>query len=144
MIRPRLLEYLCQEIFTMAYLTTLTDFPNTRNLNKLFMNVIAAIKGLKNKAVTDKIEEIIVANSSDDATFKAKLEGLFIRQTQTAQDSFSAIMKISIRQRRSILTFGKEIKEINSSGPLNIFSPKVKTFQKIGSNDCRRRRKARL
>lgn len=30
---------------------------------------------VKNKAVTDKIKEIIVANSSDDATFRAKLEG---------------------------------------------------------------------
>lgn len=51
------------------------------------MDVIAAIKGLKNKAATDKTEEIIVANSSDDATFKAKLEGP-VYQTNTDSTRF--------------------------------------------------------
>ena len=53
----------------------ITDYPNTRNLNKLFMDIVASIEGLKSKQVTDKIYEIILANSSDDATFKLKLEG---------------------------------------------------------------------
>ncbi len=64
----------------------ITDFPNTRNLNKLFMDIVAAIKDLKDKAVIDKIKEIIVANSSDDATFKAKLEGpIYLTNTDSTR-----------------------------------------------------------
>lgn len=71
----------------MAYFTILTDFPNTTNLNKLFIDIIAVIKGLKKETVTDKIKEIIVVNSSDDATFRAKLEGP-VYQTNTDSTRF--------------------------------------------------------
>lgn len=53
----------------------ITDYPNTRNLNKLFMDIVAEIEGLKSKQVTDKVYELIVTNSSDDAIFKSKLQG---------------------------------------------------------------------
>lgn len=53
----------------------ITDYPNTRNLNKLFMDIVAEIEGLKSKQVTDKVYELIVINSSDDAIFKSKLQG---------------------------------------------------------------------
>ncbi len=65
----------------------ITDYPNTRNLNKIFMDIIAAVKGLKNKEVTEKIHQMIVANSSDDATFRSKLEGP-VYQTNTDSTRF--------------------------------------------------------
>lgn len=54
---------------------SVTDFPNTRNLNKLFMDIIASINGLEGEFVIRKITEMLIANSSDDETFKTKLEG---------------------------------------------------------------------
>lgn len=110
----------------------ITDFPNTRNLNKLFIDIIAAIKGLKNKAVTDKIKEIIAANSSDDAIFKSKLEGP-VYQTNTDSTRFLLCYYEDKYSTKEIHTDLWERDKGNKFiWTIEHIFPKVKTFQKIG------------
>ena len=53
----------------------LTDFPNTRNLNKIFMEIISAIKDLSGEYVVKKIFEILKEQSSPDDFFEQKISG---------------------------------------------------------------------
>ena len=51
----------------------LTDFPNTRNLNKIFMDTVSLIRD-KNENVKAVIFDKLKNESSSDKDFKSKLE----------------------------------------------------------------------
>lgn len=53
----------------------ITDFPNTRNLTKIFMEIIELVRNIKGEKVYYKIVEYLKANSSPDEEFKNKLKG---------------------------------------------------------------------
>ena len=52
-----------------------TDFPNTRNLTKIFMDIVSLVKGKTGQSVYDCIINFLKSNSSDDETFKKALRG---------------------------------------------------------------------
>ncbi len=54
---------------------SLTDYPSTRNLNKIFMDIISEIKNLSGESVVKKIFEILKNQSSSDEVFEQKLSG---------------------------------------------------------------------
>ena len=54
----------------------ITDYPNTRNLTKIFMDLVALIKDKKGTEIYDLIINNLKANSSSDEIFEAKLKGL--------------------------------------------------------------------
>ena len=53
----------------------LTDFPNTRNLARIFMDVISLSKGKTGTDVVFAAKEFLRANSSPDTEFESKLRG---------------------------------------------------------------------
>ena len=53
----------------------ITDYPNTRNLTKIFMDLVALIKDKKGTEIYDLIINNLKANSSSDEIFEAKLKG---------------------------------------------------------------------
>lgn len=53
----------------------ITDFPNTRNLTKIFMEIIELVRNIKGEKVYYKIVEYLKVNSSSDEEFKNKLKG---------------------------------------------------------------------
>jgi len=53
----------------------ITDYPNTRNLTKIFMDIVADISGKQGNNVYDSIVSILKNNSSDDQTFETRLRG---------------------------------------------------------------------
>jgi uncharacterized protein with ParB-like and HNH nuclease domain len=53
----------------------LTDYPNTRNLTKIFMDIVADISEKNGIDVYNSIIEILRNNSSDDHTFESRLRG---------------------------------------------------------------------
>ena len=53
----------------------LTDFPNTRNLTKIFMDAISNIKDKKGQEIYNILTEYLKKNSSDDDTFEKALRG---------------------------------------------------------------------
>jgi len=53
----------------------LTDYPNTRNLNKIFMDIVADISIKQGQEIYTNIVTILKENSSDDKTFEEKLRG---------------------------------------------------------------------
>lgn len=53
----------------------ITDYPNTRNLTKIFMDIISNIEMLKGEDVYNKVLKMLQENSSDDKTFENKLRG---------------------------------------------------------------------
>ena len=53
----------------------ITDYPNTRNLTKIFMDLIALIKDKQGTEIYDLIINNLTANSSSDEIFEAKLKG---------------------------------------------------------------------
>ena len=53
----------------------ITDYPNTRNLTKIFMDLIALIKDKQGTEIYDLIINNLKANSSSDEIFEAKLKG---------------------------------------------------------------------
>jgi hypothetical protein len=53
----------------------LTDFPATRELTKLFMDIIKDIDGLTDIAVVDKIKQKLAHSSTNDDVFRKHLEG---------------------------------------------------------------------
>lgn len=63
------------------YLTTffvrrnITDIPNTRNLNKIFMDIVSEVSSKKGEEVYNTIISILKIYSSDDTIFEEKLRG---------------------------------------------------------------------
>lgn len=53
----------------------ITDYPNTRNLTKIFMDLVALIKDKQGTEIYDLIINNLKANSSSDEIFEAKLKG---------------------------------------------------------------------
>lgn len=53
----------------------ITDYPNTRNLTKIFMDIVADISEKQGNSVYDSIISILKSNSSDDQTFETRLRG---------------------------------------------------------------------
>ena len=53
----------------------ITDYPNTRNLTKIFMDLVALIKDKKGTEIYDLIINNLKANSSSDEIFEIKLKG---------------------------------------------------------------------
>jgi len=53
----------------------LTDLPPTRELNRLFMDIIEKLDGLTGAAIVKAIRDQLVAVSASDLVFKTKLEG---------------------------------------------------------------------
>lgn len=53
----------------------ITDYPNTRNLTKIFMDLVALIKDKQDTEIYDLIINNLKANSSSDEIFEAKLKG---------------------------------------------------------------------
>lgn len=68
-------------VIIIKYLTkffvrrNITDFPNTRNLNKIFMDIVESIKDLKGNDVVNRVLSILKDNSSSDTVFEEKLYG---------------------------------------------------------------------
>lgn len=53
----------------------LTDTPPTRDLTRLFMQIIERFDGITEDTVVETIRQQLLSVSADDATFRAKLEG---------------------------------------------------------------------
>lgn len=53
----------------------ITDYPNTRNLTKIFMDLVALIKDKQGTEIYDLIINNLKANSSSDEIFEIKLKG---------------------------------------------------------------------
>ena len=53
----------------------ITDYPNTRNLNKIFMDLVSLISDKHGNDIYDVIVDNLKANSSSDEIFEAKLRG---------------------------------------------------------------------
>ncbi len=53
----------------------ITDFPNTRNLNKIFMDIVAGISTKKGKEALAFIKSELKENASGDPIFEEKLRG---------------------------------------------------------------------
>ncbi len=53
----------------------ITDYPNTRNLTKIFMDLVALIKDKQGTEIYDLIINNLKDNSSSDEIFEAKLKG---------------------------------------------------------------------
>lgn len=53
----------------------ITDYPNTRNLTKIFMDLVALIKDKQGTEIYDLIIKNLKDNSSSDEIFEAKLKG---------------------------------------------------------------------
>lgn len=53
----------------------ITDYPNTRNLDQIFMDIIQHVKNKRGDEVVETIFETLVKKSSTDEVFEAKLRG---------------------------------------------------------------------
>ena len=53
----------------------ITDFPNTRNLNKIFMDLVKKVETLSSVNVVETIKTHLKTNSSSDEVFREKLYG---------------------------------------------------------------------
>lgn len=53
----------------------ITDFPNTRNLNKIFMDIVSDINGKSGQDLLDAIFGKLKENSASDQAFEEKLRG---------------------------------------------------------------------
>lgn len=53
----------------------ITDYPNTRNLNKIFMDLVSSISDKQGNDIYNVIVNNLKANSSSDAIFEEKLRG---------------------------------------------------------------------
>lgn len=62
----------------------ITDVPNTRNLTKIFMDIIADIKEKKSFEVYKCIEERLILESASDEVFETKLRGPIYDDNDTA------------------------------------------------------------
>ena len=62
----------------------ITDIPNTRNLTKIFMDTISAIKSEEGNKVFEIINDRLVSESADDEIFERKLRGSVYEDNDTA------------------------------------------------------------
>ena len=62
-------------LITFFVRRSITDYPNTRNLTKLFMDIISEIESTRGEDIYNKIVSILKKESSDDKTFEDKLRG---------------------------------------------------------------------
>lgn len=62
----------------------ITDFPNTRNLDKIFMDIIDKISSLQGKAVIEAIKSALIQESASDQLFNEKLRGPLYEDNDTA------------------------------------------------------------
>ena len=53
----------------------ITDYPNTRNLTKIFMDIVSLIEGKRGKEIYDVTVKYLRENSSTDEDFERKLNG---------------------------------------------------------------------
>lgn len=64
----------------------LTDFPNTRNLAKIFMDIVGNIQALKGQDVIDDIFKELKEHSSTNELFETKLKGpVYLTNTDTTR-----------------------------------------------------------
>lgn len=64
----------------------ITDFPNTRNLTKIFMDTVLLIEDLKGVKVYNVIESYLYANSSTDENFDKALKGpIYLTNTDSTR-----------------------------------------------------------
>lgn len=61
-----------------------TDFPNTRNLDKIFMDLIQQVKPLTGENVVRKTRDYLIAQSSSDKIFEEKLRGSLYEENDAA------------------------------------------------------------
>lgn len=53
----------------------ITDYPNTRNLTKIFMDAVSLISDKKGEEIYESIKTFLINNSSSDEEFEKKLNG---------------------------------------------------------------------
>lgn len=53
----------------------ITDYPNTRNLTKIFMDIVSLIEGKRGKEIYEVVVNYLKENSSTDEEFERKLNG---------------------------------------------------------------------
>ena len=61
-----------------------TDYPNTRNLDQIFMDTIARIKDKNGDDVVKEISDYLISKSSSDEVFEQKLRGPIYIENDTA------------------------------------------------------------
>lgn len=61
-----------------------TDIPATRNLDRIFMDIVAAIKGLQGQAVCQEIKNNLMEESASDDIFDLKLRGPMYEENDMA------------------------------------------------------------
>jgi len=71
----QILKEIIEYIISFFVRRNITDFPNTRNLVKIFMDTVAIAKENTGKDIYNKVVEHLRNNSSSDETFKEKLAG---------------------------------------------------------------------
>ena len=69
------LEKIIELLIRFFVRRNVTDIPSTRNLNKLFMEIIDKIRNINNQNVYNLIRDSLVECSSDDSQFELKLRG---------------------------------------------------------------------
>lgn len=62
----------------------ITDYPNTRNLDQIFMDTIQLVKGKTGDGVVKEIFNYLVSKSSSDEIFEEKLRGPIYDENDTA------------------------------------------------------------
>lgn len=62
----------------------ITDFPNTRNLDAIFMKLVQQIKNMSGEDIVREIHDYLVSESSSDQIFEEKLRGPLYYQNDAA------------------------------------------------------------
>lgn len=69
------LENIIKLLITFFVRRNITDIPNTRNLNKIFMDIIESIKQKQGEEICNYISKILKEVSASDELFENKLRG---------------------------------------------------------------------
>ena len=126
------IKEITKTLITFFVRRNVTDIPNTRKLTQLFIDIIGEIKTMQGTPILNTIREKLISVSASDETFESKLRGSIYDENPEATRFICAALKHSIRQRKSILTYGLVTAVISMCGLLSIYSPKEKTSQMHG------------
>lgn len=74
-INDDIIKYIIEYLTKFFVRRNITDYPNTRNLTKIFMDIVALIDGKSGREIYDVTVNYLKENSSSDEEFEKKLNG---------------------------------------------------------------------
>ena len=80
------IESIAQDLVKFFVRRSITDIPATRNLDRIFMDVVAEIKSLESDDIVTHVHEKLISESAPDEVFDAKLRGpIYVENDKAAR-----------------------------------------------------------